>query len=92
MYSFQGLWTAAITLAVVFLICNNHSYRILKERTHALRGFSAQSGTYVGMDLEQPEIDFLSLARALGVPAERCDTLGGLKQLLQHALALAGLF
>jgi len=93
MYSFQGLWTAAhYGLAVVFLICNNHSYRILKERTHALRGFSAQTGTYVGMDLEQPEIDFISLSRALGVPAERCDTLGALKQLLQHALDLGGPF
>jgi benzoylformate decarboxylase len=93
MYSFQGLWTAAhYELAVVFLICNNHGYRILKERTHALGGFSAQTGTYVGMDLEQPEIDFISLARALGVPAERCDTLGALKQLLQHALDLGGPF
>jgi benzoylformate decarboxylase len=93
MYSFQGLWTAAhYGLAVVFLICNNHGYRILKERTHALDGFSAKSGSYIGMDLEQPHIDFISLSRALGVPAERCDKLGELKQLLHHALALGGPF
>src|SRR5512136_2678241 len=77
MYSFQGLWTAAhYGLAVVFLICNNRGYRILKERTYALRGFSSKSGSYIGMDLEQPHIDFISLSRALGVPAERSEKLG----------------
>jgi benzoylformate decarboxylase len=93
MYSFQGLWTAArYGLAVVFVICNNRGYRILKERTHALDGFSAKSGSYIGMDLEQPYIDFISLSRSLGVPAERCEKLGELKQLLSHALALGGPF
>jgi benzoylformate decarboxylase len=93
MYSFQGLWTAAhYGLAVLYLICNNRGYRILKERTHALDGFSAKSGSYIGMDLDQPQIDFISLSRALGVPAERCDKLGEVKQLLHHALALGGPF
>ncbi len=93
MYSFQGLWTAArYGLAVVFVICNNRGYRILKERTYALDGFSAKSGSYIGMDLEQPYIDFISLSRSLGVPAERCEKLGELKQLLSHALALGGPF
>jgi len=93
MYSFQGLWTAArYGLAVVFVICNNRGYRILKERTHALDGFSAKSGSYIGMDLEQPCIDFINLSRSLGVPAERCEKLGDLKQLLGHAVALGGPF
>jgi benzoylformate decarboxylase len=93
MYSFQGLWTAAhYGLAVVYLICNNRGYRILKERTYALDGFSAKSDSYIGMDLDHPRIDFISLSRALGVPAERCEKLGELRQLLQHALALGGPF
>ena len=77
---------------MVFVICNNRGYRILKERTRALDGFSAKSGSYIGMDLEQPYIDFISLSRALGVPAEKCDKLGELKRLLSHALALGGPF
>jgi benzoylformate decarboxylase len=93
MYSFQGLWTAArYGLAVVFVICDNRGYRILKERTYALDGFSAKSGSYIGMDLEQPQIDFISLSQALGVPAERCDKLGEMKRLLGHALTLGGPF
>ncbi len=91
LYSFQGLWTAAhYGLAVTFVICNNRSYRILKERTRALGGYSAKVGAYVGMDLEVPAIDFLGLARAFGVPAERCDSIPDLKEALTRALGQQG--
>jgi benzoylformate decarboxylase len=93
MYSYQGLWTAAhYGLAVVFVICNNHSYRILKERTHALGGFSAKSGAYVGMDLERPGIDFVGLARALGVPGEHVERTQELGPVLNKALGQGGPF
>src|SRR5213079_1169392 len=73
MYTNQALWTAAREpLAVVYVIFNNASYRILKQRTRALKGFSAEDDRYVGMDLE-PLIDFVGMARALGVPGERLD-------------------
>src|SRR5438876_3597670 len=53
MYTNQALWTAAReSLAVVYVIFNNASYRILKQRTRALKGFSAEDDRYVGMDLE----------------------------------------
>jgi benzoylformate decarboxylase len=71
MYTSQALWTAAQeSLAFVYVIFNNGSYRILKQRTHALKGFSAADDVYVGMDLDRPRIDFVGLARALGVPGE----------------------
>jgi len=74
MYTNQALWTAAReSLAVVYVIFNNASYRILKQRVHALKGFSAADDRYVGMDLDRPAIDFIGLARALGVPGERVD-------------------
>ena len=91
MYSYQGLWSAAhYGLGVVFVICNNTSYRILKERTHALGGFSAKSNSYIGMDLEHPGIDFVGLARALGVPGERCEKIQEVKTAIAHALAQQG--
>ncbi len=87
MYSYQALWTAArYGLAVVVVICNNRSYRILKERTRALGGFSAQTGTYLGMDLIEPAIDFVGLAKSLGVPGERCDKMQQVKEALGRAL------
>ncbi|MBI1961970.1 MAG: hypothetical protein HYS37_01235, partial [Candidatus Rokubacteria bacterium] len=74
MYTNQALWTAAREgLAVVYVIFNNGSYRILKQRTHALKGFSAADDRYVAMDLDRPAIDFVGLARALGVPGERVE-------------------
>jgi benzoylformate decarboxylase len=93
MYSFQGLWTAAhYGLRVVIVICNNSGYRILKERTYALQGFSAKTDSYVAMDLEQPPIDFIGLARSLGVPGKRAETTQEVKQTLTQALAQDGPF
>jgi len=91
LYSYQGLWTAAhYGLAVVFVICNNTGYRILKERTYALGSFSAKTDSYIGMDLERPEIDFVGLARALGVPGERCQKIQEVKPALARALKHGG--
>jgi len=93
MYSFQGLWTAAhYGLGVVFVICNNSGYRILKERTYALGGFSAKADSYIAMDLEQPPIDFVGLARSLGVSGKRAETTREVEQVLTGALAQSGPF
>ena len=49
MYTVQGLWTAAhYHIDTVFVILNNSSYRILKQRLHAMRGLAEQADTYVG--------------------------------------------
>ncbi len=91
MYTIQGLWTAAREgVAGVFVIFNNQSYRILKQRTLALKGFSAQDDRYVGMDLDQPPIDFVGLARALGVPGERVEKTSDVAPALGRGLASDG--
>ena len=89
MYTCQALWTAAHErIGVVFVILNNSSYRILKQRVHALRGHAAQSDTYVGMDLIDPPIDFTGLARSLGVRAERTRTVAETTDLIADAIAV----
>ena len=71
MYTIQALWTAAHeSIPCVYIIFNNASYRILKQRTLALKGFSAEDDQYVGMDLVNPRIDYVGMAKALGVPGE----------------------
>ena len=71
MYTIQALWTAAHeSIPCVYVIFNNASYRILKQRTLALKGFSAEDDQYVGMDLVNPRIDYVGMAKALGVPGE----------------------
>jgi benzoylformate decarboxylase len=91
MYTSQALWTAAHeSLAVVYVIFNNGSYRILKQRTHALKGFSAADDVYIGMDLDRPRIDFVGLARSLGVAGERVDKAADVGAAIRRGLASGG--
>ena len=91
MYTCQALWTAAHDkVAVVFVILNNRSYRILKQRAHAMKGFAAQTDRYIGMDITEPAIDYVGLARSLGVPADRATALDQVVALLRGALAQGG--
>ncbi|MEZ5738342.1 MAG: thiamine pyrophosphate-binding protein [Burkholderiaceae bacterium] len=84
MYSIQALWTAAHEkLPIVFLIANNGGYRIIKERLRAFHG----SEQYIGMDFEEPAIDFSALAQSLGVPALRADDADSYAKALGAALA-----
>ena len=87
MYTIQGLWTAAHeNLRMVFVIINNYSYRILKQRTNAMKGLAAQADLYVGMELDRPRVDFVSVARGLGLTAHRATTLSDVQDLLRAAL------
>ena len=91
LYTIQALWTAArYRIGAIFVILNNTSYRILKQRLHAMRGLSQQADTYVGMELIDPAVDFLSLSRSFGVAAERAKTVHEATDLLRHALAGGG--
>ncbi len=91
MYTYQTFWTAARErLAVVFVILNNRSYRILKQRVRALKGFAAQDDVFVGMDLDNPLIDFVGLARSLGVAGERVEKCRDVAAALTRGLAAGG--
>jgi benzoylformate decarboxylase len=91
MYTCQGLWTAAhYRIDAVFVILNNTSYRILKQRLHAMRGLAEQADSYVGMELVDPKIDFVALARSLGVAAERAKTVHETTDLIAHAFKNGG--
>jgi benzoylformate decarboxylase len=88
MYTCQALWTAArYKIGVVWVIFNNRSYRILKQRVNAMRGHAAQTDRFVGMDLVGPEIDYIGLARSLGVAAEPADSVADAVDLLKKGLA-----
>src|SRR6185369_733350 len=72
LYTIQGLWTAArYGLAVKFVVFNNASYAILKGGLLAMNGASAERGVFVGMDMTEPEIDFVKLAESMGLAAKR---------------------
>ncbi|MGN6750225.1 MAG: thiamine pyrophosphate-binding protein [Xanthobacteraceae bacterium] len=87
MYTCQALWTAAHErIAVVFVILNNSSYRILKQRLVAQQGLAAQVDRFVGMELNDPAIDYVGLARSLGVAAERASSVHDATDLIAKGL------
>ncbi|MFO0818912.1 MAG: thiamine pyrophosphate-binding protein [Pirellulales bacterium] len=72
MYGIQGLWTAArYRIPVTFVICNNSEYRILKVCGQVLHMPEVASGASPGLRIGEPSVDFVSLARSLGVEAHR---------------------
>ncbi len=71
-YGVQGLWSAAkYNIPVVFVICNNAQYQILKLCGKSLSLDQAGREKFEGCDLVGPEIDYLSLAKGFGVEAHR---------------------
>ncbi|MFL5174847.1 MAG: thiamine pyrophosphate-binding protein [Microvirga sp.] len=91
MYTCQALWTAAHdSIPVVYVIFNNASYRILKQRTRDLKGFSAEDDVYVGMDIQRPTVNYVELARSLGVPGERIEKPAEVGAAMGRGLASGG--
>ena len=83
LYSIQALWTAAhLKLPITYVIANNRSYRILKQRVQAFHG----SQEFIGMDFNDPPIDFVKLAASLGVTARRVVDVGDLDQVLAESI------
>jgi benzoylformate decarboxylase len=91
LYVNQALWTAAhYRIPVIWLICNNAQYMILKRRLHAYGGAAAKADTYIGLDIMDPEVDFLALARAMGVHGVRADTPDAVGKALREAVSRQG--
>src|SRR5688572_82793 len=91
MYAPQALWTAAhYRLPITFVVPNNASYAILKSGMLSLGLPGAKRGIFPGMDITEPEIDYVALARALGVTATRVDKPTALHDVLAAALASDG--
>jgi benzoylformate decarboxylase len=91
LYTIQGLWTAArYGLAVKFVVFNNASYAILKGGLLAMKGASAERGVFVGMDMTEPEIDFVKLAESMGLAARRVMKAAELRPALDWAFSEIG--
>ena len=76
MMTVQGLWTAANeNLPIVYIVCNNGAYRILKLNMDAYRELvyeESNPSRYLGMDFTLP-LDLAAMARAQGVFGRRIE-------------------
>jgi acetolactate synthase-1/2/3 large subunit len=91
MYTVQALWTMAREgLDVVVIVYNNRSYAILNLELDRVGADAGGPRARSMLDLSRPPLDFVALARGLGVPAERVDTPGGFSAALAKAFAEPG--
>jgi acetolactate synthase I/II/III large subunit len=91
MYTLQALWTQARErLDVKTIICNNRSYRILgiELMRAGAKEIGKQAQSLIG--LTQPAIDWVSLAKGMGVHGARVETAEDLTRELERALAETG--
>ncbi len=91
MYTLQGLWTQAREgLNVTTIVFSNRAYQILRVELARCglteRGPRAEALT----DLGHPDLDWVALARGLGVPATRPDSAEAFHADLARALAEPG--
>lgn len=91
MYTLQSLWTQARErLDVTTLIFANRAYAILKGELAT--AFPRKPGPRARdmVELDRPAIDWVSLARGMGVDGERVEDCAGLAAALGRGLATPG--
>ena len=92
MMTVQGLWTAANSnIPVVYVVCNNASYRVLKVNMDLYKDLILKdkggASQYLGMDFPLP-LDFAAMAEAMGVHGTRIEDPADLAPAMRHAFEL----
>uniref|UniRef100_UPI002810BB17 acetolactate synthase large subunit n=1 Tax=Phenylobacterium sp. TaxID=1871053 RepID=UPI002810BB17 len=91
MYTVQALWTMAREkLDVTVVVFANHTYRILNvEMTRTGAGQAGPQAARL-LDLGDPRIDWVSVAKGLGLAAVRCETAEDFDRAFAAAMANKG--
>ena len=90
MMTVQALWTAAVyDIPVVYIICNNRAYRVLKLNMNAYKrdilGESDPRSRYMAMDFPVP-MNIAGMAEAMGVRGRQIDDPADVAPALTAAL------
>ena len=90
MYTISALWSHAREgLDVTTVVYHNSAYAILRAELQQVgaAGFVVGDGARARslLDLSGPRLDFVALARGMGVPATSVDTGDGLAEALRRA-------
>ncbi len=93
MYSIQALWSATHhELDIVFVILVNREYRILKHNldTYRQRFDALSNQDYPQMNLDTPALDFVTMAKGMGMPGSVVSDPGKLGPAVKAAFASPG--
>lgn len=91
MYTFQSLWTMAREgLDVCVMIFSNRSYKILYSQLADVGAARPGPRAVDMLTLDRPTLDFVGMAKSLGVPGARATDLEELTTELTRAMAQRG--
>lgn len=91
MYTLQALWSIAREQAdVTVVIMNNRSYAILNIELARVGAGQPNAKTLSMLDLSRPDLDFVALARGMGIEARRATTAEEFDAQFGEALAATG--
>ena len=93
MYTVQGLWTQAReNLDIVTVIFANRTYAILHGEMRAVGVNDFGRNATLMLNLDEPALDWVSMARGMGVEAARATTAEEFTRLFKGALGRKGPF
>jgi len=93
MYTLQALWTQARErLDVLTIVFNNGAYAILKREMANLGVNEIGANALRMIEFNDPPLDWVSLAKGMGVDGARADTCERFTDLLRTALGRKGPF
>lgn len=91
MYTVQALWSMAReNTDVTVVLLNNNSYAILNVELERLKTDEPNDKTLSMLDLGNPELDWVSVARGMSVTASRATTVAEFEQQFSEAMATPG--
>ena len=92
MYTIQSLWTQAREqLPVTTIIFANNTYNILKaEYTNMGAGAKIGPRALAMIDIDNPTIDWRAMAKAMGVPSVRVETVEDFTKAMVNSVNAAG--
>jgi acetolactate synthase-1/2/3 large subunit len=91
MYTISALWTMAREgLNVTTVVLSNRSYAILRLELQRVGAAGAGPRALELLDLSNPDIDFVAIARGMGVPANTASTSEELAEQFSKALTEPG--
>ena len=87
-FAVQALWTAKrFEVPLIVVIFNNLGYQANRWALAGLKGRAAETGQFIGISMDDPQIDHVGIARAYGLDGERVTDPDDLSAALKRALA-----
>ena len=91
MYTLQALWTQAReNLDVTTVVFANRSYEILLGELANVGAGNAGRKALDMLTLRNPDLDFVQMAKGMGVPGEKVDSCESFAKGLARGLATPG--